>query len=426
MKAIPHDYQKEPIRTIARTLSIGRSILDASDMGTGKTYVALFALRELGLRPAVVCPKSMIPSWQRAAEDVGVEPLFVENIERIKSSRTWLKGAVRFPRWRIPADSRLIFDEVHRFSGTMTGNAALLAQAPRPCIMASATPIGDPTKLRAIGTQLGLFSWHDFHQWAVSVGCHFEYGRGLTYRGHGKEDEEVSRRINDMVFGNELAVRVRIADLKPGTFPDNRIDTRVVPVHRLTPADEAYLEDLTELLEECPFETVQDLRERQIDEHVMIPSLVEWVDDILADGRSQVAVFCNFRDTVKRTAEKLMDLKHSVGWVWGQQTDRQEHVDRFQSGEARAIICQSMSGGVGLNLHDTVGDRPRTAIHLPGWSAIDFRQCFGRCYRSGGKSPVSQYIVFGEGSFGARRVMPTLSRKLDRLDTITDSHLLGN
>ena len=37
---------------------------DGSDTGTGKTFVALYLAKKMGLVPFVLCPKSVVPSWK--------------------------------------------------------------------------------------------------------------------------------------------------------------------------------------------------------------------------------------------------------------------------------------------------------------------------------------------------------------------------
>jgi superfamily II DNA or RNA helicase len=76
----------EKLTAAVRTYGVG---LDASDTGVGKTHVACAVCRELGLRPAVVCPKNLIPVWKKACREWGLPaPVFVLNYEAIRSGRT--------------------------------------------------------------------------------------------------------------------------------------------------------------------------------------------------------------------------------------------------------------------------------------------------------------------------------------------------
>ena len=69
-------------------LSDGKSTIDTSSVGTGKTVVASHISKELGRPIAVICPKAVIPSWERELEEFGVKPLFVLNYEKIRTGNT--------------------------------------------------------------------------------------------------------------------------------------------------------------------------------------------------------------------------------------------------------------------------------------------------------------------------------------------------
>src|SRR5438874_10480770 len=78
---IPHFYQLEEV------LKIHNCALDASDTGTGKTYVAIALAHSLNKKPLIVCPKSVIPNWISVAKMLGVELLGIANYELIKGCK---------------------------------------------------------------------------------------------------------------------------------------------------------------------------------------------------------------------------------------------------------------------------------------------------------------------------------------------------
>jgi hypothetical protein len=62
-------------------------------------------------------------------------------------------------------------------------------------------------------------------------------------------------------------------------------------------------------------------------------------------------------------------------------------VQQFQSGKARVFITTIPSGSTGINLDDTVGDRPRSTIVMtPPWTALENLQIPGRTLRLTTKS----------------------------------------
>lgn len=76
------------------------------------------------------------------------------------------------------------------------------------------------------------------------------------------------------------------------------------------------------------------------------------------------------------------------------QNMRHQIIERFQSGQTRIIICTIQVGGVGIDLHDTVGDRPRVVMTSADYRAIDLAQMLGRVRRVGMKSPAMGFLVY--------------------------------
>ncbi len=57
-------YQLEHHNSLVYSISSHNRALDASDTGTGKTYTAIATCLTLGLKPLIVCPKSVLNSWR--------------------------------------------------------------------------------------------------------------------------------------------------------------------------------------------------------------------------------------------------------------------------------------------------------------------------------------------------------------------------
>lgn len=69
----------------------------------------------------------------------------------------------------------------------------------------------------------------------------------------------------------------------------------------------------------------------------------------------------------------------------------------YNEGKARLIIATQASAGIGLSLHDTKGDSPRSQINvtLP-WTGMDMKQLAGRSHRLGTKSDTNQFWLFSQ------------------------------
>ena len=275
-----------------------------------------------------------------------------------------------------------------------------------------ATAASDPTKMRAIGHQLGLFRWSDWWNWCGRNGCRRGRFGGLEFAGAQDHLLELHRQI----FDAGLGVRVRIADLGD-QFPPNRLETVSIPVANQKAIDDAYVEEL-KALEAGADPMTAALRARQIAEHQKLPAIIELAENLIVEGNG-VVLFVNFRDSLARV---IKAMPRAFAQIHGDQSpeQRQKEIELFQSDKARLIVCMIQAGGVGLNLHDVCGC-PRVALVCPGWSAVELRQALGRIHRAGA-SPAEEKMLFAEGTI-EERIRRKVEKKLERIDLLNDGDL---
>jgi hypothetical protein len=88
-------------------------------MGTGKTVVGTQLARTLINKcpsinkVAVICPKAVIPSWEREMKESGLEPLFINNVESLRGGKTeWVsrfgRGKTKNYDWKLPMDTLIL------------------------------------------------------------------------------------------------------------------------------------------------------------------------------------------------------------------------------------------------------------------------------------------------------------------------------
>ena len=424
-------YQIPAVQGLVRALRSGAAALDASDTGTGKTYAALAAARELSLTPTVICPKTVIPSWQRAAAHLGIsiEPI---NYEKVRNGNSiygqWGSEKINgklVERFIWAGDTELlIFDECHRCKGVNTANAGLMIAAALqdiPTIAASATAATDPMEMRALGFLLGLHGLRDFYAWAAAHGCYQNQWDGWEFGGSDDDIQTIHRGI----FPGK-GVRIKIADLGD-QFPQTQIAVELIPVASPDKIDKAYT-DVRDAIAAVRQRAAGDstnaehltaqLRARQVSELQKIPALVELAKDALAEKRS-IFIGVNFNDSLDTLKESFGN--EIVAIVRGDQTaeDRERNIAAFQADKARIIIANLKAGGVGVSLHDLNGRFPRTALICPGWSATDLKQALGRVWRSGGKSTSIQRILYAAGTV-EETVAARIEEKLRNLSLLND------
>lgn len=153
------------------------------------------------------------------------------------------------------------------------------------------------------------------------------------------------------------------------------------------------------------------LRARQKIEMLKVPLFSELTEKHLRRGK-YVVWFLNFKETKKILTEKLLEISHhpdhpdhpddplltieDIDFIDGTNTaeERESIRKAFQEDKLKVLICQIRAGGVGISLHDIIGDHPRIGLHSPTWSAIDMKQAIGRLYRADAKSHTKQRVVY--------------------------------
>ncbi len=457
-------YQVAPAGELcAYLIKNGRSI-DCSDAGTGKTYVALAAARELGLRVAVVCPMVVTREWFELAKSYGVPVVFVANWEAVRGKKFPYGsfGADReYVFKNLPSDTLIIFDEAHRAKGDGTANSKLVIGACRQnlkVLLLTATLASNPSEMRASGFALGLHRLFDFNEWRKGLGCYQNKFNGWECQDGRSAMAEVSKHL----FPGR-GVRVRIEDLGDA-FPETQITAKAYPVEDPDAQNEAHaalmaeidrlshlaksvrsleakaadaleawqkqpgdhnlaaLDEYNRLLKEARSARsavmVKNLRYRQEAELRKVPVLVELAKDAIASGRS-VAVFVNYDETLQQISKAL-----ACPVVKGNQAEEERNAarDAFQSGKTDSLVCNIQAGGVALSLHDLDGSRPREALIAPTYSAQDLKQVLGRVHRAGGKSKSLQRIVYAAGTV-EEQVCRDVAGKLASMAALNDGDL---
>jgi superfamily II DNA or RNA helicase len=418
------DYQKTPSRSLADIVRRHGSGLDASDTGTGKTYMTLAAFRHLGISPVVVCPKAVKSDWIAVAKHIGIR-IEVVNYELLRAGNTphgrWESKSFG-PKvidvfvWA-PNVKGVIFDEVHRCAAPKTQNTLMLIAARLqriPTIMASATVGDNPLHLRGIGYHLNLHNLRDYWDWIASHGCHQNRWNGWEFGGRPDDIERLHRSIFP-----DHGVRVRVADLGD-QFPTTQIIARAIEVESPDSISAAHA-DMVERFRAIEERSKSDrsgaehltamLRARQVSELQKVPGIIELTKDLLAEGK-KVVIGVNFNDTVGALMKAFPDAVKVVG---GQsQSERDAAKAAFQSGAASVIILNMQAGGVGIGLHG----RDRVSICSPPWSARVLKQFWGRVWRAKGDHSI-QYTLFAAGT-PEMNVAKVLEARLGRMRTLND------
>jgi superfamily II DNA or RNA helicase len=422
--------QRESVDFLLRALQEHGSALDSSLTGVGKTVIAARVALEMNCPVAVLCPKIVIPQWERELAEVGITPVFVTNYEKIKRGNTehLVKIGKSLFRWNLPEGTILIVDECHKCKSPWSQNSQMLVAAVHQDIrtlLLSATACQDPTEMRALGYALGLHGLNrptnglqSWFGWMMSLGCKKDPWNNWKAGPRHRLVE-----INKALYGVR-AVKLTPDDL-PGAFSQCRVITEPLAFGALKDIAKFYEQYgvTAEIIEGAidgtrppePHVLTQILRARQLAEAAKVPDLVEMIADARDEGYS-VAVFVCFTDTLVALKEILGD---GVSLVYGGQSaaDRERDVQLFQSNQNRVILCNVAAGGVGVSLHDEHGGHPRMAFISPTYNVKEYVQTLGRVHRAGAKTASVQRVLVAEKTI-EEKIVAKLEEKRQDMDTL--------
>ena len=395
------EFQVKHVKQLFSGLQKFNCVLDSSDAGVGKTYVAMAMSALFSYSAFVICPKSVISTWKKVAKLFRVNLLGVINYESIKIGKYYgendvkttcpyievLEGGQNF-KWKLPEKTLLIFDEVHKCKNLKSQNSKLLSSSKTSgakIMMLSATVADRPQFFANCAYML------DF---CTNVKIFNIYLKALQ---NLNPHDSIMMALHKKIFPNKGS-RLRIAELGD-LFPKNQI---VPETYTMGKDIEQQIQEQYELLSVA----VQDLkkkeknavhplermmRARQKIEALKVQTLIELANDYLESGHS-VVIFTNFRDSLNLLANKL----GTDCLIHGEQTlaERDRCVDNFQENKEKLIIANMASGSVGISLHDIKGGHPRVSLISPTWSSGDLIQALGRIHRANGKTHCLQRIIF--------------------------------
>lgn len=437
-------YQVPSARRQLKAMLDYKGAFDASDTGTGKTFVTLATAKVLNRPVFVVCPKAVMTSWARGAAHFGITDIIICNYEALREGGTLhcavtfkmvekkVKGVLVKKRvfedciWKLASDTVVVFDEAHRMKDAKTLNSQLGFAAIRQgywTMGLTATGADNPMQMKFIALLTKQIKEEkQFFGWMLKNGV--RKGRwGFEFCG----GQEALHRIHRNMFPLH-GTRIKISDLGDA-FPETQIEPELYELNGATNEINAAYEQMANEIARIAKSEMDDsdkqacilterLRARQRAEILKVPCLVDRVNDAIEEGMS-VAVFVNFEETLTALAARLKTTSVVRG---GQsQAERDAVVDAFQADKEPVILCNIKAGGVGIGLHGSPSARMRYSYVLPTDSAQDMKQAFGRVHRARGAKSI-QRIFLAAGTI-EEYIFANFKDKAGRIDTLNDGDM---
>jgi superfamily II DNA or RNA helicase len=417
---------------------------DQSETGTGKTYVAAWIAKYLNSPVVVVCPKVVIPSWNKVLSYFGIKAHCLINYEKLIRGNT---EHLSFKDGRddsandyiinFPKNSLVILDEVHKCKASSSKNSDFLIKLKMDgykTLLLSATTATNPLEMKAFGFATTLHNLVNYRHFITDSGAYVGRFGGYQIDLGSQRTVEAMANIHNRLF-NEYKVSSRMTrKMFDKIFPDNHVmaecfdmgtnTDKINRVYQQMEVELAALEESSVNYSQHHFAIMT--KARRMAELLKVPTMVEMIEDWFDEGISPV-VFVNFTDTVEAIVKQLSKNRKFDGLIAkivGGQTDkvRQSDIEGFQNDTKRIMIANLAAGNAGVSLHDLNGKFPRGSIISPSYSAINLLQALGRIHRAEGKTKCIQKIMFADKTIevdACKRVQC----KLNALECLNDGDL---
>ncbi len=420
-------YQFLHVLNLVTALRYNNIILDGSDTGTGKTYTSIALCKQLNLVPAIICPKTVRTYWLEVCKYFKVAPLFVVNYDMIKNGKIDSNTDCEYIQvkknaknedcydWKLPRNTIIIFDEVHKCKNRKTQNAVfLMSTIKQKVLMLSATLSDTPKSFQVFGYMLGFYN----NMRKANGWC-----KGMLREDANQISKVELSAINKSIYPQHGS-RMQIAEIG-NQFPSNQIISSCYDIDEKdrVEVNNAFKKiSICNKLERKEGSELDILREitkaRYKIELLKVPIFEEMINNHLDDGFS-VAVFVNFKETLRKLAKKFKTTCLVYGDIPANQ--KVKNIEDFQENKSRIIICTSKSA-TGINLHDLYGSR-RVSLISPSFSSIELKQVLGRIHRAGSVTPALQKIIYCSGTC-EEYICNNVKNKLEFISKLNDNDLI--
>ena len=445
MQAELRPYQSEGLAWLQRLRSVNLGGILADDMGLGKTvqviahFAAEHAAGRLDRPCLVVCPASMVGTWQR--ELARFTPVLKSVVLHGNKRDTAGLGAgvIGITTYgvlhrdiaqleKIPLHIAVCDEaQVVKNAGTKAAQALRKLDA-RQRLCLTGTPLEN--HLGELHAQVtwsapGLFgSRAEFDETFVKPIEQGVPGRADVLRRRMKLvllRRTKSQVATDLPPRTESVVMVEMSARQRAFYEAIRLamDVRIRDVIKEKGINRSGIEVIEALLRlrqvACDPALLKTPEALACGESAKLDALAEMLPTMIEDGR-RILIFSQFTSFLDRMEEVVLKPAQMT-WLRldGQTTDRQSLVDRFQAHEAPLFLLSLKAGGTGLTL--TAADT--VILADPWWNPAVEAQAADRAHRIGQTQPVLIYRLVAAGTI-EEKVLALQARKRALADALYD------
>lgn len=480
-------HQKEHAQRCRNILENFDCYWDLSPFGSGKTYIVGHIAQTYDLGLFVVCPKSMVPIWEKFCKTHGIRVVLITTYQTLRSVKNcqpthgFLKRDDSKPSPKfIPTEEfmnelqrgmLLVGDEIAAIKNKNCQHKAFRTLA--KCLYDSNTTSryvflsGAPFDKKEHAVNLLYF-----------MGCMkmkklyvTDQNKGIPELKGARDLLEYCMMINpkvtqeivdnlkeffiedNKVYWNcsvkeiiDLCYKLLAKALKPhiiSSMPMPKLPVKLDIKNGYYKMDnpQMMIDAINMLRRATGFISGEDLDISRVNfgavtkalvkmETSLVPVFERLVRNKLKElPKCKVIVGVNYvKDVLLVLADRLKDLNPIL--LYGKTTKRGEVVEEFQNNPSRRLLLAVIPvGGVGLSFQDLKGDEPRITFSTPGYRVLELHQFTGRTYREGSKSDAYMRFVYGNvtnktgNMLKPVSILDALSRKDEVLRDFLDEHV---
>lgn len=421
LKFQPYDFQIED----AKKLLENKVMLNANDMGCGKTFEQVLVGESIPMKKLVICPPTLRINWKKEIQNVN--PNAVINIlysaDSFKVVDGWnIIGYSSLDKFQKELEAEnfqvVMIDEAHYIqainnSGTPDSKRAKvvlrLAATANYVYPITGTPKTNRNKnlfniLKTIRHPLSRGKWA-FGDYGRTYCDGQRNGWGWDFDGNSN-DEELNQKL----------VPFMVRHLKSEVLPHLKKQRIVTPVE----VDlREYHYEISEYLRNRTNKNAEDLarlmRARKILATQKVGESIDFAKNLIMEGKKVVVVTC-FTEVVKAVENAF---KGNVVKLVGGMSDtaKDKAIEEFQTGKTQVMVMNIVAGGVGVTLTKSYN----MVINDFDWTPGNLTQAEDRICRSGQTEEYCNiYYLYASGADMDEVFADTLTNKFSTINAVVD------
>lgn len=420
LKFTPYPFQIQD----ATKLLNRKVMLNANDMGAGKTFEQVLVGESLPMKKLVICPPSLRLNWKKEIFHVNpnAKVHILYSADKFQTVDGWnIIGYSSLDKFQKQLEDEMfqvvMIDEAHYIQAVSNSGIPESKRAYAVLRIAATagwvypitgTPKTNRNKnvyniLKAIRHPLtrGKYAFKNFAQ----VYCDPQYNSfGWDYNGNSN-DEDLNEQLKAFM----------VRHLKKDVLPNLKKQRMMIPVE----VDlSEYQYEIAQYLQNRSNHNAEDLarlmRAKKVLAQQKVGESIEFANNIIWEGKKVVIVTC-FTDVVT-AIEKA--FKGNVVKLVGGMSDQAKDaaIAEFQKGDAQVMVMNIIAGGVGVTLTKAYN----MIINDFDWVVGNITQAEDRICRSGQTECCNIYYLYADGADMDEVFVQTLSDKSETINAAVD------